>query len=138
MIRLAPQAAADGGKVTGVPQQRRERHDPVRERFFILLFRTVLVGAGIILVVTGQHRRARAGADRGGGEGPRETEPLGRQLGDVRRVYPAGPVAGEVGSPILEQDPEDVGTLRIVFRSDGLIHGLTGRLVGSRRGARAD
>lgn len=87
----------------------RDRLDTVWEGIFIL--GAMLVGSDVVLVEAGHHGRAGGRADGRGGEGCFVADALRGELVDVGSLEALGAIAGEVGGPVFDGDPEDVGAL---------------------------
>lgn len=69
----------------------------------------MLVGTDVVLMKAGHHGRARCRAHGGGGEGAGVADSVGGELIDVGRIYSLGAVTGEIGTPVFDGYPKDVG-----------------------------
>ena len=101
--------AHQAGEVAGIVHQVRDRADAVRQR--LLVVGPVLLGSDEVLMEASHHCRPRGRTNRRGRERLRVTTTHGCEAVDVRRVDGWRAVAGEVGRPVLDRDPQDVRPL---------------------------
>ena len=99
--------AHEAGVVTCIGQKVRKGANAVGKGVFF--GGAMLVGPDVVLMKAGHHGRARCRAHGGGGEGAGEADSFGGELIDVGRIYSLGAVAGEIGTPVFDGDPKDVG-----------------------------